>query len=82
MITREGAQRVLDYRVFIHNFGKFPEHIGVMQTKYEEFKIILTELSNFRLMTGHRYYFKSEFKKFDKWYGNYQQLWSENFAIL
>lgn len=37
MMTREGVQRVLDYRVFIHNFGKFPEHIGVMQTKYEEF---------------------------------------------
>ena len=82
MMTPEGAQRVLDYRVFRHNFGKFPEHIGVMQTKYEEFRIILTELPNFLLMAGHGHYFKSEFKKLDKWYGNYQQLWNEYFAIL
>ena len=26
MMTPEGAQRVLDYRVFRHNFGKFPEY--------------------------------------------------------
>ena len=62
MMTPEGAQRVLDYRVFKHNFGKFPEHISVMQTKYKEFRIILTELPNFRVMAGHGHYFKSEFK--------------------
>jgi hypothetical protein len=82
MMTPEGAQRVLDYRVFRHNFGKFPAYIGMMQTKYEEFRLILTELPNYRLMIGDGHYFKSEFKKLDKWYGNYQQLWEEYFAIL
>ena len=66
MMTPEGAQRVLDYRVFRHNFGKFPEHIGVIQTKYEEFKIILTEIPDGRVMGGHHHYFKSEFRKLDK----------------
>lgn len=61
MMTPEGAQRILDYRVFNHNFGKFSEHIGMMQAKYKEFRIILTELSNWRLMAGHGHYFKSEF---------------------
>ena len=82
MMTSEGAQRILDYRVFRHNFGKFPEHIEVMQTKYEEFKIILTEIPNKRVMAGHHHCFKSEFRKLDKWFGNYQQLWNQYFAIV
>ena len=82
MMTPEGAQRVLDYRVFRHNFGKFPEYKELLQTKYEEFKIILKEIPNWRVMISHGQYFKSEFKKLDKWYGNYQQLWNQYFAIV
>jgi hypothetical protein len=82
MMTPEGAQRILDYRVFRHNYGKFPEHIDMMQAKYEEYRLIMTELPNPRLMAGHGRYFKSEFKKLDKWFGNYQQLWNQYFAII
>ena len=74
MMTPEGAQRVLDYRVFRHNFGKFPEYKALLQNKYEKFKIILTEIPDGRVMGGHYHYFKSEFRKLDKWYGNCQQL--------
>jgi len=81
MMTPEGAQRVLDYRVFRHNFGKFPEYKELLQTKYDEFKIILTEIPDGRVMGGHHHHFKSEFRKFDKWYGNYRQLWDDYFAI-
>ena len=82
MMTPEGAQRVLDYRVFRHNFGKFPEYKKLLQTKYENFKIILTEIPDGRVMGGHHHYFKSEFRKLDKWYGNYQQLWNKYFSIF
>ena len=82
MMTVDGAQRVLDYRVFRHNFSKFPEYKTMLQAKYEEFRILLTEIPNARKIAGHGLYFKSEFRKLDKWYGNYQQLWSEYFAIL
>jgi len=81
MMTPDGAQRVLDYRVFRHNYGKFPEHKKLLQTKYEEFKIILTELPDKRKMSAQHRYFQAEFKKLDKWHGNYQQLWNEYFAI-
>lgn len=74
MMTPEEAQRVLDYRVFRHNFGKYPEYREELQTRYKEFRIILTELPNWRLMAGHGHYLKSEFKKLDEWIGNYQQL--------
>jgi len=82
MMTPKGAQRVLDYRVFRHNFGKFPEYKDILQTRYEEFKIILTEIPDGRVMAGHHHYFKSEFRKLDKWFGKYQQLWTVYFAIL
>jgi len=82
MMTQEGAQRVLDYRVFGHNFRKFPEHITKIKKKYGEYRILLTKLPDGRLMAGHGMYFKHEFKKLDKWYGNYQQLWDQYFTIL
>lgn len=69
-----------DYRVFRHNFGKFPEYKELLQNKYDEFKIIITEIPDGRVMGGHHHHFKSEFRKLDKWYGNYQQLWDEYFA--
>ena len=63
MITPEGIQRILDYHIFRHNFGKFHEYQEVLQTSYEEFIIILTEIPNKRKMTGHHHSFKSEFRK-------------------
>jgi hypothetical protein len=81
MMTPRGAQRILDYRVFRHNFGQFPEHIRYLQTKYDEFKIILSELPDKRTMSAQHRYFQAEFKKLEKWYGNYQRLWHKYFAI-
>ena len=82
MITPEGIQRILDYYIFRHNFGKFHEYQELLQTSYEEFIIILTEIPNKRKMTGHHHSFKSEFQKLDMWYGNYQRVWNEFFAII
>ena len=81
MMTPEGAQRILDYRVFRHNLGRFPEHKILLQTRYEEFKIILSELPDKRVMGAQHRYFQAEFRKLNKWFGNYQQLWERFFAI-
>ena len=81
MKTIKGAQRILDYRVFRHNFSRFPEYKNMFQTKYEEYRIILTEIPNPNRMAGHGRYFQSQFKKLDNWSGNYQRLWDEYFAI-
>jgi len=81
MMTPEGAQRILDYRVFRHNFGRFPEQFEHLETKYDEFKIILSELPDKRVMSAQHRYFQARFKKLDKWYGNYQRLWNEYFAL-
>ena len=66
MMTPEGAQRILDYRVFRHNFGRFPEHKILLQTRYEEFKIILSELPDKRVMGAQHRYFQAEFKKLER----------------
>ncbi len=81
MMTIKGAQRVLDYRVFRHNFGRFPEHKKMFEAKYEEFKIILSELPDKRVMGGQHRYFQAEIKKLDTWFGNYQEIWYEYFAL-
>ncbi len=81
MMTIKGAQRILDYRVFKHNFERFPEYRAMFETKYEEFKTILSELPDGRVMGGQHRYFKAEFKKLDAWFGNYQELWEEYFAL-
>jgi hypothetical protein len=81
MMTIKGAQRVLDYRVFRHNFGRFPEHKKMFEMKFEEFKIILSELPDKRVMGAQHRYFQAEFKKLDIWFGKYQEIWSEYFAI-
>ena len=81
MKTIKGAQRILDYRVFRHNFGRFPEYRMSFEAKYEEFKIILSELPDGRVMGGQHMYFQAEFKKLDKWSGNYLQLWNDYFEV-
>lgn len=82
MMTAQGAQRVLDYRVFRHNFGRFPEHERKVESKYEEFKTICSEFPNKRIIGGQHRFFQAELKKINKWYGNYQQLWNEYFAVV
>jgi hypothetical protein len=81
MMTIKGAQRVLDYRVFRHNFGRFPVHKKMFEMKFEEFKIILSELPDKRVMGAQHRYFQAEFKKLDRWFGKYQEIWGEYFAI-
>ena len=81
MKTIKGAQRILDYRVFRHNFSRFPEYMNMFQTRYEEYRIILTEIPHPNRMAGHGRYFQSQFKKLDNWSGNYQRLWDEYFAL-
>ena len=81
MMTPQGAQRVLDYRVFRHNFNKFPEYKELLQARFEEFKIILSELPDKRVMGAQHRFFQSEFRTFHKWYGNYHRLWNEYFEL-
>ena len=81
MKTIKGAQRILDYRVFKHNFERFPDYRIMFEAKYEEFKIILSELPDGRVMGAQHKYFKAEFKKLDQWYGNYQEVWNEYFSL-
>ena len=81
MMTIKGAQRVLDYRVFRHNFERFPEHKEMFEMKFEEFKIILSELPDKRVMGAQHRYFQAEFKKLDKWFGKYQEIWGDYFAL-
>ncbi len=77
MKTEEGAQRVLDYRAFGHNIGRFPEFIKKLQKRYEDYRSLAKETSNHPTLRGAGMYFKSEFKKLHRWYGNYMQIWSE-----
>lgn len=81
MMTINGAQRILDYRVFRHNFGRFPVHKEMFEAKFEEFKVILSELPDKRVMSSQHRYFQAEFKKFDRWFGKYQEIWGEYFSL-
>ena len=82
MMTPEGAQRILDYRVFKHNFGRFPNYITKMQNKYEEYRILAKETHNHPSIRGAGQYFKAQFKRLDLWNGNYKQLWNRYFAKI
>ena len=81
MMTPDGAQRVLDYRVFRHNFSKFLEHFKLVEVKYEKYRLLIKETSNHLTLRGAGMHFKHKFKKLDMWYGNYQQLWNDYFAL-
>ena len=82
MMTPEGAQRLLDYRVFRHNFGKFPEFISELDENYKSYRLLVRETQNHPSIRGAGQYFKAQFKKLDTWYGNYQHLWDQYFAII
>ena len=81
MMTLKGAQRILDYRVFRHNFGRFPEYERHLESKYKELKTISSDLPDKRVLGGAYRHFQAELRHVRKWYGNYQQLWSEYFAL-
>ena len=81
-MTPEGAQRILDYRVFRHNFDKFPDYIIEFNEKYENYRLLVQETQYHPSIRGHGMYFKHKRIKFDEWYGNYQQLWNQYFATI
>ena len=81
MMTTQGAQRVLDYRVFRHNLKRFPEYIQQYEVKYKRWRALLPESKGDAIFCGQGNHFRSMFKKLETWYGNYQKVWQEYFAI-
>jgi hypothetical protein len=75
MMTPKGAQRVLDYRVFRHNYRRFPDYIREIESKYERWRSLMRESKFDHFLMGQANHFKHLFLKLDKWYNNYQQLW-------
>jgi hypothetical protein len=75
MITSDGAQLVLDYRVFRHNFGKFPGYTVEMQVRYEMYRLLVKEAKNHPTLRGAEMHFKHKFRKLDIWLGNYMEVW-------
>jgi len=82
MMTQEGAQRVLDYRAFGHNFKKFPEALRQFEKRYEEYRVILTEECRNSALKGQGMYFKHRRIKLNHWFQKYCQLWERYFAII
>lgn len=82
MMTQEGAQRVLDYRVFGHNFKKFPEALAEFETSYKEFRDVLSKSSGDLILRGQGMYFKRRREKLNCWYQNYYELWEHYFVII
>jgi len=81
MKTEEGAQRVLDYRVFGHNIKRFPEYISQYEFKYERWRILIRNSRGDAILRGQGNHFRSVFRKLDMWHGNYLEVWNEYFAI-
>jgi transposase-like protein len=82
MKTMKGAQRVLDYRVFRHNFRRFPHYICQLELKHERWTVLLRNCKRDTVLRGQGNYFRSIFRKLDKWYGNYMEVWNKCFAII
>jgi len=80
-MTPEGAQRVLDYRVFRHNFQRFPIHDKKLRAKYERWRALIRKNRDDSILCGQANHFASQFRKIDKWWGNYQYIWEEYFAL-
>jgi hypothetical protein len=74
LMTSDGAQRVLDYRVFRHNFCKFPGYIVEMRVRYETYRLLVKETKNHPTLRGAGMYFKHKFRKLDIWFGNYMEI--------
>ncbi len=82
MMTALGAQRVLDYRVFGHNFRRFPEYIKQLKDKYKQFRDVLTKFPGDTYLRGQGMYFKHRKLNLEHWYENYNQLWDHYLAII
>jgi len=81
MMKIKGAHRILDYRVFRHNFGRFPKYVAGLDKNYKSYRLLVRETQNHPSTRGHGMYFKHKRIKLDQQFGNYQQLWNEYFAI-
>jgi len=81
IMTETGAQRVLDYRAYGHNMKLFPDYIHQKESKYESWRILVRNSKGDAILRGQGNYFKSIFRKLDKWHGNYMEVWNEYFAI-
>ena len=81
MMTEQGAQRVLDYRAYGHNIELFPDYIQQYEVKYESWRILVRDFKGDVILRGQGNHFRSMFRKLDKWYGNYMEVWAEYFAI-
>jgi len=81
MMTMEGAQRVLDYRVFGHNFKRYPTHIDDIRQKYEEHKALPLNIRTSSGLKGAGRYFSARIKKLSGWFENYLSFWIESFMI-
>ncbi len=81
MMTSSGAQRVLDYRVFGHNFRRFPVYIEQYELKRERWRALLRDSKGDPILRGQANHFAAMFRKLDRWYGSYLRVWDEFFAI-
>jgi len=82
MMSSKGAQRVLDYRVFRHNFGRFPSYIHFYRNKYKRYRMILRESGKDPSIRGQGNHFAHEFKNLNKWFGNYYNVWDQYLAKI
>jgi transposase-like protein len=82
MMTERGAQRVLDYRVFKHNFRRFPEYIKEYELKYSRWKASLPKMRGDKIFQGQGRHFSCFLRKLNKWYREYRGVWQQYFAIL
>jgi hypothetical protein len=82
MMTPQGAQRVLDYRVFQHNFRKFSTYIKKLWKKYKTFRSNIATSPHPRKLAGYGMYFKHRFLKVQKWAENYIHIWNRYFKII
>lgn len=63
MMTPRGAQRVLDYRVFQHNFRRLSDAIKGLWNKYKTFRSIIADSPIPQKLAGFGMYFKHRFIK-------------------
>lgn len=66
MMTPEGGRRILDYRAFRHNFGKFSEFISELNKNHKRYRSLVQETQNHPSIRGHGIYFKHKRIKLDK----------------
>jgi len=58
MMMIKGAQRILEYRVFRHNFGRFSTYIAELDKNYICYRLLVRETQNHPSIRGHGIYFK------------------------